>query len=393
MTILFFHNDFNSIYSGGIDRITYNVASQLSKKNIKVIFLCLNGQYIGFKEISELCLTLPCQNLNSNINIDFARDLLLRHQIDVIINQSAMSREHLAFLSKCLEQNTHVKIISCIHNLVITPGVNWGLQHEYFLKNKGLGFIAKITRLSCTKKIAKVLYILKYRNHYRNLENKSDAIVGLCPGHVMEIEEMLGHKSSKLVYIPNCIPNEDITEYTEKEKCILWVGRTDFSVKRLDVMIQVWQILEQLMPEWNLYILGSGSQLELAKNISQQLCLKRIHFEGNVNPTEYYKKASIACVTSSHESFSMVILEAHSYSVVPVVFNTFPAASYLINNDVNGILVKPYQVDVYANKIYELSKENLKLKEMQHTSYCTSKTFGSSNICNSWLNLFYQLYK
>ena len=391
MTILFYHDSFKSIFSGGIDRITFNIASLISQRNIKVLFLSRNGQYIGFNKISELCMSLPEQKVSANANVKYVKDILARHHVDIIINQSAMSREHLAFLYKCIEGNSHIKLISCIHNLVITPGVNWGLTHEYILRKKHLGVISKIAQTTYSKTILKRLYILKYRRHYRNLDKSSDAIIGLCPGHLKEIEEMLGYKSSKLVLIPNCIPNENIKEIEEKDKIILWVGRTDFSIKRLDIMIHIWHKIESIMPDWELYVLGSGGNLELAKKISQQLSLKRIHFEGNVNPSEYYKKASITCVTSSHESFSMVILESQTYSVVPIVFNTFPAARFLVDNNINGILVDSYDIETYIKKIYELSKNELKLKEMQHAAYCSSKTYGASNVCDKWLELFEQI--
>lgn len=388
MVVLFFNKDFNSIYSGGVDRITYNLSSQFVESGIKVIFLSLFGDYIGFERVSPLCLHLPDIELESENNIRFFRSIIADYKVDIIINQAAMNPQLFCFLKTCVSNYSHVKIISCVHNLVITPGVNWGYQQEYNFQKRHLGFVAKLFQSRLSKRILKWLYIRKYRNHYRNLEENSSSIVALCDGHRNEIEEMIGYESSKVVVIPNCLSPDEVYKPVEKEPIALWVGRLDFTVKRLDIMLRVWQRFSQKKPDWHLYVLGTSREFEQVENLARRMNLLNIHFEGMVEPSSYYDKASLTFVTSSHESFSMVILESMFHRVVPIVFNTFPAASYLVKDGHNGVLVEPYDIDTCLNRVYNLLDENGQADLMSENASVSARRFYPSEIFRLWKDLF-----
>ena len=142
------------------------------------------------------------------------------------------------------------------------------------------------------------------------------------------------------------------------------------------------------MPDWELKILGSGSKMEEAKRIAEGLQLERFSFEGRVDPCDYYKRAKFLFVTSSFESFSLVTAEAMSFGVVPVVFDTFPMASLLVDNGQNGFLVAPYDKDAFVQKVLEIAYEEGKWKAMGGAAVQKSSSYISSSVFDTWRKLF-----
>lgn len=389
MVVLFYNKDFHSRNAGGVDRISYNLGSLFVEQGMNVIYLSSSGEYRDYENISSNLLHFPNEELEADENKKYFSDVVRNYGVKVVINQAAMSPQYFRFLRSCAKEWSSVKIISCVHNLVITPGVNWGYQHEYSLSRKKLGFISNLFQLALSKRFLKFLYIRKYRQHYRNLEKNSSYIVSLCDGHKVEIEDMLGYSTDKIVVIPNCISSSEVCKPVEKEKIVLWVGRLDFSVKRVDIMLKVWREFLKVNADWHLYILGTSSLFEDVKEMAKSLELSNIHFEGSVDPSSYYDKASVTFVTSSHESFSMVILESLYHKVVPIVYNTFPAASFLITKDINGFLIEPYDIKSGVSCLYNLTKDDDKLKIMRESAYKSSLAYISSEVLKLWETIIY----
>ena len=111
-------------------------------------------------------------------------------------------------------------------------------------------------------------------------------------------------------------------------------------------------------------------------------------FEGRVNPEQYYKNAKITCVTSTHESFSLVTLESLQNGVIPIMFNSFPAASLLINSGDNGFLVRPYNIDEYSNQLYKLISNFELYNRMYLNTIPSSLNFCPEEVYNKWVKLF-----
>ena len=93
-------------------------------------------------------------------------------------------------------------------------------------------------------------------------------------------------------------------------------------------------------------------------------------------------------MTSAYEGFPLVLVEAMSYGVVPVVFNSYGAAVNVIDNCVNGYLVKPFDKMGYTKIVEYLIGDNLRLLEGATQSVLKAKTFSVDNIGNQWVKLY-----
>ena len=84
----------------------------------------------------------------------------------------------------------------------------------------------------------------------------------------------------------------------------------------------------------------------------------------------------------------MVVAEAMSYGVVPVVYNSFETAKDLITDGYNGILVeKPFSVSGFVRRVQELM-ENTELHVLSQNSKIASKRFSVNTIVQDWYQLW-----
>ena len=304
-----------------------------------------------------------------------------------------MSMADVLFTSGLKEDFPNLKIILCIHNPVLNQIVNYPYLKEFFLRKHHLSFLFNL--LSCPKlePIYKRAGIMIRRKQYSSiLTQNGDKIVMLSPGHMQELIDVIGEDNAdKVIFIPNCIDLSGNYNNISKENMILWVGAVGTSIKRIDYMLEIWKLFSKKDSSWNLYILGEGSGLGWAKDYAQKNNLKNIFFTGRCNPEEYYKRAKISCVTSSYESFSMVVLESLKYGVVPIVNNSFPSASYLVKDGVNGFLPKKFDKSEFLNALQKVTSSDDLWKAMSKNSIKSARKFSTDNVGREWLKLFDEL--
>jgi glycosyltransferase involved in cell wall biosynthesis len=116
--------------------------------------------------------------------------------------------------------------------------------------------------------------------------------------------------------------------------------------------------------------------------------LKRVSITGFVNPVKYYKRASILLLTSEYEGFGLVVAEAMSHGVVPVVYNSFESARDLVTDGYNGILVeKPYSTLTFTKVLQELIDKPNYLNELSNNSRIVSADYSIDKIAKEWYHV------
>ena len=292
---------------GGIATISKELVRSMRSDGHNVILL-------GYKDLrktgyDEYQLFLPNGGENLEENVLYIEDICRRESIDLIINQVPLDPPYLKLLP-CIKGRIRAKIVSCLHNPVLSQVANLTYRKEYDLRKRGLGFVLPLMKTPLIKGLLSMLYKCRYRRIYRKILSFSDKVVVLCDGMKAELLNMVGDQDDpKIEVIPNFIQSVPVVDFSKKEKIIVWCGTVDFDVKRVDVVLSLWGKLQGLMPDWKLMILGSGSKMEEAKKIAKGLQLERFSFEGRVDPCDYYERAKFLFVTSSFESFSLVTVE------------------------------------------------------------------------------------
>lgn len=374
---------------GGISVISLTLSSLLEKAG-HVVYSIAKESSIN-KMYLEKQYVLPATPANDRSNVCFLSEFIICHKIDIVINQQPID-DVAEDLWSMVRKKTGVKVVACLHNPVTRSAINYHLTKEYFLKKKWFGLPFLILSNPLSRIFLKRLYILKNRNRYLKIVNNSDLVLTLCDGMSEELFDMIGIKNhNKVRVLPNFLSNiPDFIPGTAKDNAIVWCGQVNFDVKRVDVIITLWQSLSKVLSNYKLYILGDGPELNNAKKMAQDLNLSNIIFTGRVSPQEYYTKAKFVIVTSSYESFSLVTLESMAYSCIPIVFNTFPAASYIIQGN-EGILIKPYDLTAAQYSIVSLANDMDCYGNITPKAYKRALEFSENEIFERWSSILKEL--
>ena len=351
MNILFLSGYNINPVDGGIARITHTLANLFIASGHSV-------WYLGYRKVSDddirRQLYFPTgKPVATTENQNFLENVIVTKRIDVVIVQKNPCEAYLKMLHECKKRHDFL-IVSCFHNLILTQLYNYAYGVEYKLKKGKLAFIFSLLKNKWINQLLVHIYIIKNKSLYRYIVDNSDVSIVLGEGHKNELLKMIGRKfDDSIQIIPNCI-NETHMSRLEKTNEVLWIGNVDCSVKRIDFMIDIWDKIQIKHPDWTLRILGDGPSLQEMKDKIQISNIKNVCFEGRVIPNIYYERAKILCVTSVHESFSLVTIEAKMHGVVPVVQDSFPMAREIVNNGVDGIIVRPFSLNDFCEKLDSL---------------------------------------
>ena len=205
-------------------------------------------------------------------------------------------------------------------------------------------------------------------------------------------------KNDKVQILPNpiTIPSSDfVFDFLQKRKEVLYVGRIDENQKRIHRIIDTWALLEASFPDWKLIIVGDGVEKRNLVEKVIQLKLNNVVFEGFQNPSLYYKRASILMLTSEYEGFGLVVVEAMSFGVIPVVYGSYSAVYDIISDGVDGVILpynkKGYDTEFATEKMKELMLDADKRNNLAQAAIITSKRYSVESIVDSWNKLFAKL--
>ena len=173
-----------------------------------------------------------------------------------------------------------------------------------------------------------------------------------------ELEEFYRQKvKCKTVYIPNTLDYYPKKVSDLEEKRIISVGRLSEEKGYLD-LIDVFSRVHQVYPDCKLDIIGDGNQKENIQKKIEEYGLKDfiiLHgFQNKEYINQLLQKSSIYVMCSYTESFGIVLLEAFSFGIPCVAFDSARGATEIISNNWDGYLIKDRNKEIMAKKVCEL---------------------------------------
>jgi len=238
-----------------------------------------------------------------------------------------------------------------------------------------------------------------------NLAYKTDCIT--TPSDSMKkIMENYGIKN-RIEVIPNAIhlisfKEDDESKRTEikkkynlkeDDKIILFVGRIARE-KSIDKIIEALAIIKRKgISKVKLLIVGRGPAMDELKQLIQSLGIEEeVIFTGAVSNEEiqhYYKMAYLFTITSTSESFGIVIIEALA-SGIPVLAVRAPGAVDILTDEVDGLLTEN-NVEQFANALEKLIREPELREKLSHEALKTSKKYNIDIISEKMINLYQEV--
>lgn len=355
---------------GGIESATINSANALSEK--------YNIEIISFYKLAK--------NQEKNIDNKVKITYLYKGEPnkEIFIKYKNEKKYFKMFIEgiKAIKILIYKKIliINCIKKNKSDAIVSTRVEFNILLSKYGKPTTLKIAQEHCYHNNNKK-YINKIKNYYYNI----DYLCALTTALKCDYEKILSKNSHiKIVLLPNMLTSLP-SKKSSLNNNIITVSRLDIG-KRNNEIIEAFSKIEDKNSK--LFIIGDGKEYNNLKQLITKLKLEsRIFLLGYLSHEKiekYMLESSIFLMASITEGLPMVLLEAMSYGVPCIAYETASGTGDIIKNEYNGYLIKNRDENEYIKDI-DLILSNKKLREKySKNAITTSKQFYKDNIVKIW---------
>lgn len=217
---------------------------------------------------------------------------------------------------------------------------------------------------------------------------QAQAVVTLTEGDAAAWKKVNNH----VFVIPDVVHLNEKEVYSNVDaKSAIFVGRLSRQ-KNIGCLLSIWQLVRQRHPDWQLHVYGEKGDIE--EPLWQQL-----HEEGNGitvhSPTteilNVYQQHAMLLLTSRYEPFGMVLPEAMSCGLPVIAFDCPYGPADIITDDMDGFLVKDWDIMSFADKVCLLMENQDLRQQMGQAAIRSSQRYRSDRIMSVWQELFESL--
>ena len=231
------------------------------------------------------------------------------------------------------------------------------LYHKILAKNKKPG----------------VITIAQEHNHHNNDETYIKQMIQSIEGidYFMpvsqEVTDFYSDKVGNTVckYIPHALDYVPASVSNLTEKNIVSVGRLS-KEKGYQDLIDVFALVAKEHPDWTLHIVGDGEERSSVEaRIAEKELQERVvlhGYQGKPYINHLLAKSSIYAMASHTESFGIVLIEAQSFGIPCVAFDSARGALEIIEENKNGYLIPNRDFEKMSEKI-ELLIDDVDLRK------------------------------
>lgn len=368
---------------GGIERVTDTLTKVLQAHGVTVVHYSLTS-ISGIGETAAPLHTAPAPDATSpEVIADYQRFLEQNH-VDTLIIQASQTPTITLYLNT---GRLKLRQIVCIHSSPL-----WYYKHLWQARIVSL----KVTSLRSLKKLVSRFLFLprhkrriltQWKRYYQPIAESQAELVLLSERYFSDIALTGIDFQHRLRAIPNIntYPEPISVDWGAKNNELLYVGRLEDFVKQVSLLLRIWKRVAPQAPEWGLTIVGGGPDEEDLKQLAARLKLPRLRFVGCQDPTPYYRRASILCLTSLFEGFPMVLTEAQQQGTAVIAFDSFAAVRDTIEDGVNGVLVTPFRKSEYAEKLLHLMQDEEYRLRLARRARETVQRFNPDVVLPQWL--------
>ena len=226
----------------------------------------------------------------------------------------------------------------------------------------------------------------KYINILKNKYHNIDYLFALTTTLEKDYREFLKNNHHTIIkLVPNMLYDIPNKTSSLNEKNLVTISRLDYGKKNDDIIKAFSKIKDK---EWKLYIIGDGVEFNNLNKLINDLNLKeRVILTGYKDKSaieSYLLKSSIFLMASLTEGLPMVLLEAMSYGIPCIAYETASGVNDIIKNNYNGYVIKNRNESEFIKSIDTLTANKLKRKEFGKNAKETVKLFSKEEILKIW---------
>jgi GalNAc-alpha-(1->4)-GalNAc-alpha-(1->3)-diNAcBac-PP-undecaprenol alpha-1,4-N-acetyl-D-galactosaminyltransferase len=170
-----------------------------------------------------------------------------------------------------------------------------------------------------------------------------------------------------------------------KAPSLIAIGRLH-PQKGFDLLLKAFDRLKTKYPDWEIVILGEGPMRAELEDLRSQLQLTdRVHLPGLVtNVPEYLRQADIFVMPSRFEGFPMALCEAMACGLPVLAADCLSGPRDIIEDGVNGVLVRTEDVDALAAGLAALMSDPAKRQQLAQAAPKILGRFGVDRVMSIW---------
>ncbi len=372
-------------YYGGLDRVTEILADYLESQGYRVLYLSQVKRNID--NPARQHYLVDRKRLKSTENEMFFNRFLKTENIDVIINQ-----EGNVDLTIPIHDRSKVKVLTALHfNPIYITDDHFAFKYKNSTSPIGR-IMGKLLKIEFVKQLGLSYLHNKLARNYRYQCSYADHFILLSDRFRKDMHKLLKDETPANVIAinnPIVLNNDYLQELSikNKSKTLLYVGRIEFSQKRVDIIVKIWSRIADKYSDWNLKVIGDGPDKSKLEQLISSNKIARVSVLGNQDPTHYYKESSVFCFASSFEGWGMVLIEAQSMGCVPIAFNSYSSLADIIEDQQTGVVVDNSDINQYEEKLTMLMDDNSLRHKMALNCRESVKKYDISHIGEQWIEL------
>jgi N-acetylglucosaminyldiphosphoundecaprenol N-acetyl-beta-D-mannosaminyltransferase len=191
------------------------------------------------------------------------------------------------------------------------------------------------------------------------------------------------HISLSLDYFPDTKSNLSKKEITAIGRLSKEKGFTD--------LIEVFSLVHQNHLDWKLNIVGDGLEKDnIIEKVNTLGLEDSVIMHGYKNEDEIHDilaNTSIYAMTSFTESFGLVLIEAMSYGIPCLSFDSARGSLEIIDNNINGFIIKNRNVKRMVSKIDDLVEDKNLRRLLGKEALKKSLRYSKDRVKESWIKL------
>lgn len=217
--------------------------------------------------------------------------------------------------------------------------------------------------------------------------SKVETVVSLTEGDADDWRYI----NTNVYVIPNIVHLSDShLQATLKDRVVIYVGRFS-SQKDIQSLLDIWNLVNEKHPDWQLRIYGDGELKEQYMPIIQGMDANIHVFPPTPAIMEKYFESSILILTSLYEPFGLVLPEAMSCGLPVVAFDCPYGPAEIITDGVDGFLIKNRDIQAFADRVCQLIEDKELRRRMGQNGIVSSLRYRADVIMPKWINLFEKL--
>lgn len=394
MNILFLLSNYPGF--GGIEKVTTYITSYLRGKGYSLSILTFGTNAPQLmdelpKDIKIDFVPEPHQYNNDN-NTAYIRQYLSEHDFDFVVLQDSYAP--IENILTEIDYPWKQKLIIVEHN---SPMYALKTVNSYFYYQAGLKFL--LERIVKYPFAAWKAFSASRKRHSFLMANCRKYVL-LSDSFRSELKALVRKWEEDIVITitnPLTISKPIDDGVYAKKKQILFVGRLT-NQKGLNFLLPIWEEFTKCNKmNWggyNLVILGDGPLHKDVELYIRNHSLSNIRIDAPTSDVaKYYEESEILVMTSIFEGFPLVLAESMSRGCIPFVFDSYSSVHDIVDSGRNGMLIKPFKVQDYANGLSQLVHNAHQLNLMSTAARETIKKFDIEAIGNQWVKLFKELYE